>query len=100
MARQLDPVEQDYERAMRMARDTDEAFELSIGLKQYREMFKVDSCYLEPTDYSGRDHVAQVQLQPGREQLRGDGGVSHVQLLRRQLLHARVHRGRHQPGCR
>ncbi len=38
MARSLDPVEQEYEEAMRYARSDEEAYELSIGLRQYRDV--------------------------------------------------------------
>lgn len=36
----MDEIEKEYERAIRNARSTDEAYELSIGLAQYREMYK------------------------------------------------------------
>lgn len=36
----LDPIEQEYERAMMRAQDSDDLLDLAIGLKQYREMFK------------------------------------------------------------
>lgn len=35
-----DPIEQEYEEAIRFARDSDEAYELSVGLRQYRELYK------------------------------------------------------------
>jgi hypothetical protein len=41
MAKSLDPVEKEYEKAMRYARSDEEAYELSIGLRQYREMFQL-----------------------------------------------------------
>jgi len=40
-----DPIEQDYERAIKAANnrgDSDAAYELSIGLKEYREMYKLE----------------------------------------------------------
>lgn len=36
----LDLVEQEYELALRRARDADEAYELSVGLQQYRQLYK------------------------------------------------------------
>jgi hypothetical protein len=36
----LDIVEQEYERAINRARTSDEAYELSVGLRQYRELYK------------------------------------------------------------
>jgi hypothetical protein len=36
----LDAIEQEYMRAINRARTSDEAFELSIGLRQYRELYK------------------------------------------------------------
>jgi hypothetical protein len=36
----LDAIEQDYMQAINRARTSDEAFELSIGLCQYRELYK------------------------------------------------------------
>jgi len=36
----LDPIEAEYERAIDMA-NTDEAYELAIGLKQYRELYQI-----------------------------------------------------------
>jgi hypothetical protein len=47
--RYRDPVEQEYEDAIRMARSDEDAFELSIGFKQYREMYQDRWYYLEPT---------------------------------------------------
>jgi hypothetical protein len=41
--RDLDPVEKDYIRAIDTARSPDEAYELVVGLRQYREMFKARS---------------------------------------------------------
>jgi hypothetical protein len=44
--RPRDQVEADYERAIAIAAgrgDTDEAHELSIGLRQYRELYKIGS---------------------------------------------------------
>jgi hypothetical protein len=41
MTKQLDPIEQEYERAISNARTDDEAYELSIGLRQYKQMYKV-----------------------------------------------------------
>lgn len=35
-----DDIEQEYEWAINHARSNDEAFELSIGLRQYRELYK------------------------------------------------------------
>lgn len=40
MSRQLDPVEEEYVRAMNYVQSSDEAFELAVGLRQYRDMFK------------------------------------------------------------
>ncbi len=42
--RHLDPVERQYVAAINRAQDTPEAFELSIGLRQYRAMYQI------PTD--------------------------------------------------
>jgi hypothetical protein len=36
----LDEVEREYEQRIRVAQDNDEALELSIGLQQYRELYK------------------------------------------------------------
>jgi hypothetical protein len=36
----MDAIEKQYEQAIRMARDDDEAYELSIGLKEYRLYYK------------------------------------------------------------
>jgi hypothetical protein len=36
----LDPVEAEYVRAIDRASSPDEAMDLAIGLRQYREMFK------------------------------------------------------------
>lgn len=40
MRRLRDSVELEYERAISNARSEDEAFELSIGLRQYRELYR------------------------------------------------------------
>lgn len=40
MRKKLDPIEQEYEQAISYARNSDEAYELSIGLRQYRELYK------------------------------------------------------------
>lgn len=42
MEQKLDEVEKEYLIRMRAVESDEEAFELAIGLKQYREMFKVD----------------------------------------------------------
>lgn len=44
-----DPVEAEYLRAMDRVWDPDEAYELVVGLRQYREMFKLPSPE-EPSD--------------------------------------------------
>ena len=38
----VDPIEAEYIRAMSRTSDSDQAYDLSIGLRQYREMFKID----------------------------------------------------------
>jgi hypothetical protein len=40
MARTLDPVERQYEQALAAAQTEDEAYELVIGLRQYRELYQ------------------------------------------------------------
>jgi hypothetical protein len=40
MEQHLDPVEAEYMRAFARARDDEEAFELSTGLRQYREYYQ------------------------------------------------------------
>lgn len=47
----IDPIEQDYERAIKAARnraDSEAAYELSIGLAEYRDYYRVN-------DYDLRD---------------------------------------------
>lgn len=36
----MDSVEEEYVRCIDTARTTDEAYEYSVGLKQYRELYK------------------------------------------------------------
>jgi len=36
----LDAIEREYEQAINRARTSDEAYELSVGLRQYRELYK------------------------------------------------------------
>lgn len=49
MSKPLDAVEREYEQAILRAQDDDTRYELSVGLRQYRQMFKAgDSEAEEP----------------------------------------------------
>lgn len=41
----MDSVEEEYVRCINTARTTDEAYEYSVGLKQYRELYKDKAGY-------------------------------------------------------
>ena len=38
----LDPIEQEYERRIARAGDTDEAYELAVALRQYQSFLRVE----------------------------------------------------------
>lgn len=43
----MDAIEEEYIRKINRASDTDEAYELSVGLKQYRELYQPTGLNLE-----------------------------------------------------